>query len=263
MAAPGPLPHLAVVPQFESADLPPDVLANLVSLTRAQVERLAGLVEQVAGDPDDRAALDAVRREAHKVRGSGAAIGFPAVTAIAGELEDAVRQWLAGPPAPAAAVATLRQGIAALRTALPADEGTDPPTAAPAPPVAPAGVPEVIVVEDDPTLVELLCYGLESQQYRFVAYRNGREALEQILALDAGDAHPVVLLDVDLPGIDGYAFVEALEARRPGVYRTVFLTVHGSEEEQLRGLEAGAVDYLVKPVMLRVLLEKVRRWVGR
>src|SRR5207253_3143611 len=49
---------------------------------------------------------------------------------------------------------------------------------------------------------------------------------------------------------------------RPGTYRVVFTTVHGDESEQLRGLEAGALDYLVKPISLRVALEKIRRWVG-
>jgi DNA-binding response OmpR family regulator len=42
----------------------------------------------------------------------------------------------------------------------------------------------------------------------------------------------------------------------------VFTTVHGTEEEQLRGLEAGALDYLVKPISLRVALEKIKRWVA-
>jgi DNA-binding response OmpR family regulator len=47
------------------------------------------------------------------------------------------------------------------------------------------------------------------------------------------------------------------------VFRVVFMTVHGGEDEQLRALEGGATDYLVKPVSLRVALEKIRRWVGR
>ena len=54
----------------------------------------------------------------------------------------------------------------------------------------------------------------------------------------------------------------ALDRERPGTYRVVFTTVHGAEEEQLRGLEAGALDYLVKPISLRVALEKIKRWVG-
>jgi DNA-binding response OmpR family regulator len=119
------------------------------------------------------------------------------------------------------------------------------------------------VVEDDPALAGLLEYGLRSHGYRFVVFRNGREALNALLALDPAGQHPLVLLDVDLPALDGYSILDALERERPGQYRVVFTTVHGDETEQLRGLEAGAIDYLVKPISLRVALEKIRRWVGR
>ena len=131
-------------------------------------------------------------------------------------------------------------------------------------PPAPAGeVPEIVFVEDDAALAELLAYGLNSRGYRFVAYRNGREALQELLALDVRGTHPLLLLDVDLPALDGYSILDALQRARPGTYRVVFTTVHGTEEEQLRGLEAGALDYLVKPISLRVALEKIKRWVGR
>jgi two-component system catabolic regulation response regulator CreB len=124
-------------------------------------------------------------------------------------------------------------------------------------------VPEVIFVEDDPALAELLAYGLRTRGYRFAAYRNGGEALRELIALDTRGTHPLLLLDVDLPALDGYSIFAALQRERPGTYRVVFTTVHGSEEEQLRGLEAGALDYLVKPMSLRVSLEKIKRWVGR
>ena len=74
---------------------------------------------------------------------------------------------------------------------------------------------------------------------------------------------PLLLLDVDLPALDGYSIFEELQQECPGKFRVVFTTVHGSETEQLRGLEAGAMDYMVKPMSLRVALEKIRRWVGR
>src|SRR2546430_74724 len=139
-----------------------------------------------------------------------------------------------------------------------------PPAAVPTAPPAPAGdVPEIVFVEDDAALAELLAYGLSTRGYRFVAYRNGREALKELLALDVRGTHPLLLLDVDLPALDGYSILGALERARPGTYRVVFTTVHGTEEEQLRGLEAGALDYLVKPISLRVALEKIKRWVGR
>jgi CheY-like chemotaxis protein len=127
----------------------------------------------------------------------------------------------------------------------------------------PSEAVEVISVEDDAALAELLEYGLRSRGYRFLAYRNGREALRELLALDVHGTHPLLLLDVDLPALDGYSILDALQRERPGTYRVVFTTVHGSEEEQLRGLEAGALDYMVKPISLRVALEKIKRWVGR
>jgi CheY-like chemotaxis protein len=126
-----------------------------------------------------------------------------------------------------------------------------------------ATVAEVIFVEDDAALAELLEYGLQSRGYRFVSYRNGREALRELVALDVQGTRPLLLLDVDLPGLDGYSVFDALQRERPGTYRVVFTTVHGTEEEQLRGLEAGALDYMVKPISLRVALEKIKRWVGR
>src|SRR5437773_1556968 len=62
--------------------------------------------------------------------------------------------------------------------------------------------------------------------------------------------------------LGGYASLAAVGRERPGTSRVVFTTVHGTEEEQLRGLEAGALDYLVKPISRRVALEKSKRWVG-
>ena len=127
----------------------------------------------------------------------------------------------------------------------------------------PGDVPEVIVVEDDAALADLLTFGLEARGYRFVHYRNGREVLDHLRALDTRGSVPLLLLDVDLPALDGYSIFEALQKDCPGKFRVVFTTVHGSEAEQLRGLEAGAIDYMVKPMSLRVALEKIRRWVGR
>ena len=126
-----------------------------------------------------------------------------------------------------------------------------------------AGVPEVIVIEDDPVFAELLRYSLTARGYQLLVFRNGREALAQLQALDTGGARPLVLLNVDLPGLDGFAVLEALNATRPGVFRPVFFSAHGSEDDQVRGLQAGAIDYVVKPVAPRVLLEKIRIWVGR
>jgi len=73
----------------------------------------------------------------------------------------------------------------------------------------------VIYVEDDAALAGLLEYGLRAHGYRFAAYRNGREALRELLALDVQGTHPLLLLDVDLPALDGYSIFDALQRQRP------------------------------------------------
>lgn len=164
------------------------------------------------------------------------------------------------PPRPGPRPPTQRPGATLVRAAPP--RVTPKPAEPRVPSADAASVPEVIYVEDDAALAELLEYGLRARGYRFLAYRNGRDALRELLALDVRGTRPLLLLDVDLPALDGYSILAALERERPGTYRVVFTTVHGTEEEQLRGLEAGALDYLVKPISLRVALEKIRRWVG-
>lgn len=266
--------------------LPPGVRDEYLQGARDQLGAIAELAERLILAGDDTAALEQLRRDAHRLRGSAGSFGFPQASVVAAELEDAAKLWLEQPAngagdRGAAARGFVRRLAAALFTkqaaatppeAPPPPPLTAPPSpppdlAAPSPPAAtePSDVPEVIVVEDDDTLAELLTFGLEARGYRYVLYRNGREALNGLQAMNTAGASqpPLLLLDVDLPALDGYSIFEALKQECPGKFRVVFTTVHGSETEQLRGLEAGAMDYMVKPMSLRVALEKIRRWVGR
>ena len=258
--------------QVDDLGLPPGVRDEYLQGARDQLGAIAELAERLIASGDDTAAIEELRRDAHRLRGSAGSFGFPQASIVAAELENAAKQWLEQPVNGAspgdrgqAARAFVRRLAAALFTKQPA-------LAPPAPPIAPAlpaaessDVPEVIVVEDDPALAELLTFGLEDRGYRFQLFRNGREALDKLTAMDTrGPSQaPLLLLDVDLPALDGYSIFDALQQQCPGKFRVVFTTVHGSETEQLRGLEAGAMDYMVKPMSLRVALEKIRRWVGR
>jgi CheY-like chemotaxis protein len=263
--------------------LPPGVRDEYLQGARDQLGTIAELAERLIARGDDTDAIEALRRDAHRLRGSAGSFGFPQATVVAGELEMAAKRWLERPANGGMkdrgqeARAFVRRLAAALFTKQPSAPPPAPAQALPEPsstaldrPPPPstalpeaADVPEVIVVEDDPTLAELLTFGLEARGYRFVHYRNGREALEALRVLETHGQTPLLLLDVDLPALDGYSIFEALQQDCPGKYRVVFTTVHGSETEQLRGLEAGALDYMVKPMSLRVALEKIRRWVGR
>ena len=255
---------------FNPADLPPGLLEEYRRGVGAQLQEVAALADRLTAAGHDREALDALRREAHKIHGSAGSYGYWETSRLAAGMEDTVKDWLAQPED--RGEDTDRGALArwfvvrlaqSLNVAIPPTTRLDRPTG-PSPRLSSiAEVPEVVLVEDDPALAELLEFGLSSRGYRYTSFRNGREALEYLLALDVGSRSPLLLLDVDLPGMDGYSVFEALQRERPNLYRTVFTTVHGSEEEQLRGLEAGALDYLVKPLSLRVALEKIRRWVGR
>ncbi|MGE5802190.1 MAG: response regulator [Gemmatimonadota bacterium] len=261
--------------------LPPGVRDDYLRGAREQLGVIAELAERLVASGDDQEALEALRRDAHRLRGSAGSFGFPQASVVAAELEEAAKQWLEHPANGAgdrgtAARGYVRRLAAALFTKqataphavepLPPRAAPSPPSAAPEPSLAAtADVPEVIVVEDDPALAELLTFGLEARGYRFRHFRNGREALDMLKSLNTAGATqpPLLLLDVDLPALDGYSIFEELQQECPGKFRVVFTTVHGSETEQLRGLEAGAMDYMVKPMSLRVALEKIRRWVGR
>jgi DNA-binding response OmpR family regulator/HPt (histidine-containing phosphotransfer) domain-containing protein len=120
--------------------------------------------------------------------------------------------------------------------------------------------PDVVVVEDDPALADLLGYALASRGLTHQVYRKGPEALAGLLSLKVHERRPVVLMDIDLPGLDGFSLFERLRIERPRDFRVVFISVHASEGDQLRALRAGALDYIVKPVSLRVLMAKIAVW---
>lgn len=121
--------------------------------------------------------------------------------------------------------------------------------------------PDVVIVEDDPAFSDLLEYALHQEGYTFKVLRTGPEALEALREMPVVALKPLVLLDLDLPGLDGHAIHERLLLERPHDFVVVFLSAHAGDADQVRALRAGAADYLAKPVSLRVLLSKLPRWV--
>lgn len=119
---------------------------------------------------------------------------------------------------------------------------------------------EVIIVEDDRALADMISYALESTGRIATVYYDGAQALRELVALPDNGARRVVLLSVDLSGIDGHTLHERLQEVRPGAFIVAFMSARAGEADQIRALRAGAVDYLVKPVSISVLLEKVRAW---
>lgn len=247
----------------DSSDVPPELLAEYRRAIATQLADIGGAAERLERNSGDREALESFRREVHKVRGSAGSYGFPEASSLAAGMEETAKDWIEH-----AGDQQMDRGAIARWFMTRLADLIEPDTSALSAPAkrrisGTVAGPEVICVEDDHSLAELLAYGLESRGYRYATYSNGAEALEALLQLDSGGRRPVVLLDVDLPGLDGFSLFQRLERERPGAFRVVFTSVHSQEDEQVRALEAGALDYLVKPISLRVVLEKIRRWVGR
>ncbi|MCC7412410.1 MAG: sigma-54-dependent Fis family transcriptional regulator [Gammaproteobacteria bacterium] len=113
----------------------------------------------------------------------------------------------------------------------------------------------ILVVDDTPTNVSVLLEVLSGRGYKVLVARDGGSALEQ-----AQYARPdLILLDVMMPGMDGFETCRRLKAD-PGTggIPVIFMTALGEIEDKVRGFEAGAADYVVKPFQHEEVLARVR-----
>src|SRR5712691_4858221 len=112
----------------------------------------------------------------------------------------------------------------------------------------------VLVVEDEKHLADGLRFNLEAEGYTADTVNDGESALS--LLLDEHHVYDAIVLDVMLPGKDGFAV--ASELRAAGQFVPVLmLTARGHPEDVLRGFESGADDYLPKPFELSVLIARL------
>jgi two-component system alkaline phosphatase synthesis response regulator PhoP len=111
----------------------------------------------------------------------------------------------------------------------------------------------LLVVEDELNLANVISDNLEVEGFEVEIVSDGSSALERIRA----DAPALVLLDVMLPGLDGFSICERLRAEDNQV-PILFLTAKSEKDDRVRGLEAGADDFLTKPFDLRELILRVR-----
>jgi DNA-binding response OmpR family regulator len=118
-----------------------------------------------------------------------------------------------------------------------------------------APVPRVLIVEDEQHLAEGLRFNLVAEGYEADVVDTGERALELLLG-DGRAPYDLVVLDVMLPGKDGFTVVSELRAARQFV-PVLILTARGRPEDVLKGFSAGADDYLPKPSELAILLARV------
>lgn len=116
---------------------------------------------------------------------------------------------------------------------------------------------KILIVDDDRELRELIGFVLTRAGYPVVEAGDGLEALRQ----HAAESPDLVILDVNLPGIDGFEVCRRM--RVDSATPVMMLTVRGEEADQVRGLDLGADDYLAKPFSPRTLLARVRALLRR
>ena len=118
----------------------------------------------------------------------------------------------------------------------------------------------ILLVDDEPDILEIVGYNLTQEGYVMVTAENGLRALDQ-----AKKHKPqLIILDVMMPEMDGIEACEKLRAM-PELSESViaFLTARGEDYSQLAGFEAGADDYITKPVKPKVLVSKVKALLRR
>jgi len=118
----------------------------------------------------------------------------------------------------------------------------------------------VLIVEDEKHLADGLRYNLKAEGYEVDVAGSAEEALP--LLADGDTAYDVVVLDVMLPGMDGFSLASQLRAQGHFV-PILMLTARGQAQDVLRGFEAGADDYLPKPFDLSVLLARINALLRR
>jgi DNA-binding response OmpR family regulator len=113
----------------------------------------------------------------------------------------------------------------------------------------------ILIVEDEAHLADGLRFNLEAEGYSVQVVDDGETAIERLLT--KGEKFDAVVLDVMLPGMDGFAVVSALRESRNYV-PVLILTARGRPEDVLEGFAAGTDDYLAKPFELPIFLARLQ-----
>ena len=111
----------------------------------------------------------------------------------------------------------------------------------------------ILIVEDDTLLNKTLAYNLTSDGWDVTPALNAKTAA----SLLAGTEYDLALLDINLPDGNGYDLCRLIQPEHAGTL-VIFLTANDQENDQIRGYEAGAVDYITKPFSIGALQRKIR-----
>jgi CheY-like chemotaxis protein len=113
----------------------------------------------------------------------------------------------------------------------------------------------ILVVDDDPDILEALSEILEAEGFEIWRARNGKEALERL----EPEPPQLILLDLMMPVMDGWEFAQRMRQKPPAVASVPLIVLSADRNVGSKALDIGAVGHLAKPFELNDLLEMVRR----
>lgn len=111
---------------------------------------------------------------------------------------------------------------------------------------------KILIIEDEQNIARMIALELSREGYQCVSVHEGNEGLEKAISGE----FDLLILDVMLPGMDGFSLLEAL--RKKNDIPVIMLTARGELDDKVRGLDLGADDYLPKPFHMRELSARVR-----
>lgn len=119
---------------------------------------------------------------------------------------------------------------------------------------------DILIVDDEPDILDLLGYNLEQEGFEVRTATDGMEALE----MAKKDVPDLVILDIMMPGMDGIEACKRFRQHaRLRLTPIIMLTAKTDEEDEIQGLEAGADDYIPKPVSPNLLISRVEAMLRR
>lgn len=112
----------------------------------------------------------------------------------------------------------------------------------------------ILIADDEPDIIEIISYNLQSEGYNIITAKNGNEAI-QLAKMHNPD---LIILDMMMPGKTGIEVCKLLRTK-PEFRQTliIFLTALNDENTEIKGLESGADDYITKPISPKVLVSRV------
>ena len=119
---------------------------------------------------------------------------------------------------------------------------------------------KILLVDDEPDILEIVGYNLSSEGYQIITAENGHEGVKK-----AKKEQPhLIIIDVMMPEMDGIEACEIIR-KNPALKNTIitFLTARGEDYSQVAGFDAGADDYITKPIKPKVLVSKVKALLRR